>query len=257
MNAAAILHRFLAAPAMAVLAGSACAFETVVIDPGHGGNDDGTRWWKISEKELTLSLARRLEKLLAEKGIHVVLTRYRDSYVSLDERAETANRHPHSLLLSIHFNGSRLSAIKGFEVFAFRESPTGRRVAESLQQAMDERRVGRNRGLRTDQDYAVLVRTNGPAVLVECGFISNKTESARLSTPEGLQKLAEALALGLMRIKPLINFDPPECDLAKCEIYARKFEEERKAERAAARKVADTDARSRNNGKARPKPKDG
>src|SRR6478736_1807146 len=82
------------------------AFETVVIDPGHGGNDEGTQWRHVSEKELTLSVAQRVEKILREKHVQTVMTRYCDSFVSLDERAEVANRYPESLLLSIHFNAS-------------------------------------------------------------------------------------------------------------------------------------------------------
>ena len=78
-------------------------------------------------------------------------------------------------------------------------------------------------------DYAVLVRTIGTAVLTECGFISNKQDAARFASDEGQEDLAQALAKGVMRIKPMINFDPPECELAKCGIYERKFvEKERK-----------------------------
>ena len=246
MNAVPISPRLLAMPALAVLAGVAAAFDTVVIDPGHGGNDEGTEWRRVSEKELTLSVAQRLEEILRGKGIHAVLTRHCDSFIGLDERAAMADLFPNSLLLSIHFNGSRMSDIKGFEIFSFRESPSSRCIAASIQEAMVERRVGRNRGLLSNQDYAVLARPAGCAVLVECGFISNKTEAARLSSPEGRQQIAEALALGVMRAKPVINFDPPGCEIAKCEIYARKFDE---AERQAAKKVAAS------NGWSKKKPK--
>jgi N-acetylmuramoyl-L-alanine amidase len=153
------------------------------------------------------------------------MTRYCDSFVSLDERAEIANRYPESLLLSIHFNGSRAFEANGFEVYAFRESPSSRAIAESIHDALLENLKMRDRGVRTNQDYAVLVRSAGSAVLVECGYISNKVEASRLSSPEGQQDLAEALARGVMLIKPLINTDPPETDLAKCEIHERKHEE--------------------------------
>jgi len=222
MNAVPRILRRLALPALATVAGGIGAFETVVIDPGHGGNDEGTEWRQVSEKELTLSVARRLERILRARNIDTALTRHSDCYVSLEERAEIANRFPDSLLLSIHFNGSRLQEISGFEVYSFRESPSSRAIAGSIQQAFIESLPSRDRGIRDDQDYAVLVRSAGSAVLVECGFISNKTEAARLSSPEGQQALAEALALGIMRIKPLINTDPPEADLVKCEIYGKK-----------------------------------
>lgn len=222
---------FVALPVFFMLAGGAGAFETIVIDPGHGGSDEGTKWYHVSEKELTLDVARRLEKILYANHIQTVLTRHNDSYVSLDQRATIANLYPNSLLLSIHFNGSHLTEVSGFETYSFRESPSGRVVAESIRGEMARSLMSRNRGLHTNQDYAVLVRTTGCAVLVECGFISNRVEATRLSSDEGQQQLAEALARGIMRIKPLIDFDPPEAELAKCQIEARKHEEaERKLE---------------------------
>lgn len=217
--------RRLALAALAAAAGGLGAFETVVIDPGHGGNDEGTKWRGLSEKDLTLSVARRLEKLLRAKHIDTVLTRHCDSYISLDERAAMANLYPESLLVSIHFNGSRLTSVAGFEVFAFRESPSSRAIAESIRQSMTGSLLIKDRGLQTDENFVVLVRSAGSAVLVECGFISNKAEAARLSSPEGQQALAEALALGIMRAKPLLGTDPPEADLAKCEIHEIKHAE--------------------------------
>lgn len=219
-----MLHR-LALLAVILTTGSTHAFETVVIDPGHGGNDQGTEWHKVSEKELTLSVSRLVEKILRQNNIQTVLTRHCDAYVSLDDRAGMANLIPQSLLLSIHFNGSRSPDINGFEIFAFRLSPASRMIAESIELSMAENLRSRNRGLRIDQDYAVLVRCAGSAVLVECGFISNKAEITRLASPEGQQTLAEAIAQGVMRIKPLINTDPPEADLAKCEIHAKKHDQ--------------------------------
>jgi N-acetylmuramoyl-L-alanine amidase len=249
--------RCFAVPALALTAGSLGAFETVVIDPGHGGNDEGTEWRHVVEKDLTLAVAQRLEKLLREKRIDTVLTRHCDSYIPLDERAEIANLFPESLLLSIHFNGSRMSDVKGLEIYAFRGSPSSRVIAESIRESLTKSLPIRDRGLRTDQDYAVLVQSAGSAVLVECGFISNKLEGARLSSPEGQQALAEALARGIMRIKPLINTDPPEADLLRCEIHARKHDEAvRKAELAEkkpapAKKVSSSGGKSQNGTKSK------
>ncbi len=200
------------------------AFETVVIDPGHGGIDEGTDWHRTQEKKVTLSIAKRLDNLLHDAGIHSVMTRRYDHYVSLNERAEVANRHPNSLMLSIHLNGSGGQSTTGFEVYHFGPSPSGKFVAESITEAFVEKGLGRNRGVHT-QDYAVLVRTSDLSVLVECGFISNKVEAARLSSAAGQQAVAEALALAVMRIKPLICFDPPECGQAKFVINEKKREE--------------------------------
>lgn len=206
------------------------AFEVVVVDPGHGGNDEGTKWYHTAEKELTLAVAQRLVMLLRWNGIPAVQTRWSDTYVSLDDRVAVANRWPNSLLVSIHFNASGRGTPSGFQTYHFTASPSGRVVAGSIHRALGEFLPSRDRGLKKG-DYAVLVRANDCAVLVECGFISNRAEAARYRTPEGQQALAEALARGIMRAKPVINHDPPECEDAKCIIFAKKAA-------AAARKLA-------------------
>jgi N-acetylmuramoyl-L-alanine amidase len=198
--------------------------DTVVIDPGHGGMDEGTAWYHVKEKDTTLAVALRLEKLLQKSGIPCVLTRRTDTYVSLDERAKIANSHPHSLFVSIHFNGSSNANADGFSTYYFAHSPSGRFAAQTIQDALDESHATRNRGIGS-QDYAVLVRTMGCAVLVECGFLSNKAEADHFASAEGQQWLAEALLLGIMRTMPVIVNDPPETQVAKCEVYARRLEE--------------------------------
>jgi N-acetylmuramoyl-L-alanine amidase len=199
----------------------ASAFETVVIDPGHGGNDEGTKWYHVAEKDLSLAVAQRLSALLRAKGIDVVQTRTDDRYVSLDERAAIANRSRNSLLVSIHFNASNSAAASGFQTYHFLASPSGRTIASSIQRSLGERIIARNRGV-FKKDYAVLARTNDCAVLIECGFISNKTEATYYATPDGQTALAQAIADGILRVKPVINNDPPECEEAKCAIYAMK-----------------------------------
>lgn len=189
-------------------AGSASAFETVVIDPGHGGNDEGTKWYHVREKDLTLAVAKRLERVLQIYGVNTMMTRRYNTYVSLDERSEMANRVENSLLLSIHFNASSAQFISGFESFYDFQTEGSRNIAASIQQSLAESIPSRSRGV-TKQDFAVLVRTTGCAVLIECGFISNKAEGQRYATPEGQQALAEAIARGVVRIKPIINYDLP------------------------------------------------
>jgi N-acetylmuramoyl-L-alanine amidase len=212
-----------------IAAALAGAFEVVVIDPGHGGIDEGTAWYHVKEKDVTLAVAKRLEDILSEEGIPSILTRDTDTYVSLDKRAEIANRQPHSLLVSIHFNASPAASSRGFATFYFSESPAGRFVAQTIQDALDGSYSTRNHGTAS-QNYAVLVRTIEPAVLVECGFLSNRAEAAEFASPAGQQRLAEALALGITRAKPVVIIDPPECELAKCSVYAKRLEEKRRKE---------------------------
>jgi N-acetylmuramoyl-L-alanine amidase len=182
--------------ALLLSAAPAFAFNLVVIDPGHGGADRGTHWHGLSEKTLTLDVAKRVETVLRDNGVTTVMTRRTDKSISLDDRARMANRFPDSLLVSIHFNANRITGISGYETFY--RSDKGRTVAQNIQKALSSAIPGNNRGV-TNGDFAVLTRTKGVSVLVECGFISNKAEAARCGTPAHRQKLAEGIARGILR----------------------------------------------------------
>lgn len=209
--------------------GAALAFETVVIDAGHGGHDEGAMWFRVQEKLITLSVAKRLEDVLREKGIHTVMTRSYDHYVSLDERAEKGNNIRNSLFVSIHFNAISDTSVHGFESFYHGDS--AKVIARSIQEAMVEKLPSRSLGVKK-RDFAVITRTNELAVLIESGFISSKAESARLKNSAYQQQLAEAIALGIIRIKPLINTDPMK------DLETLREEHERKKAEAAAAVVA-------------------
>ena len=104
----------------------------IVIDPGHGGHDPGVLGRGLTEAQLVLDVALRLQKLLEkEPGVEVVLTRSTDVYVPLEERTEIANRHRADMFLSIHANASRNVAAKGVETFflSFASSPDAEAVA--------------------------------------------------------------------------------------------------------------------------------
>lgn len=178
------------------------AFQLVVVDPGHGGADGGTSWHGLLEKTLTLDVAKRLETILRDQGITTVMTRRYDKTVSLDDRAIMANRFPNSLLVSIHFNAIRISGISGYETFY--RGALSKEIAQSIQTSLKENVPGVDRGI-TYQDFAVLTRTKGPAVLVECGFLSNPAEAILCNTPSHRQKLAEAIAKGILNIRPTVS----------------------------------------------------
>ncbi|HSJ03494.1 MAG: N-acetylmuramoyl-L-alanine amidase [Verrucomicrobium sp.] len=188
--------------AMTMTSSQASAFQLVVVDPGHGGVDSGTSWHGILEKTLTLDVAKRLETILRDNGITTVMTRRYDKTISLDDRAIMANRFPNSLLVSVHFNAIRVASISGYETFY--RSPVSKQIAQIIQKSIKETVPGVDRGV-TSEDFAVLVRTKGPAVLVECGFISNREEADRCNTPAHRQLLAEGIAKGILRAKPLIG----------------------------------------------------
>src|SRR6185437_4701282 len=85
----------------------------IVIDPGHGGHDPGAQGKGVSEAELALDIALRLEKLLQKAGLQVVLTRRTDEFVPLQERTALANREGADLFLSIHANASQYDTVRG------------------------------------------------------------------------------------------------------------------------------------------------
>ena len=196
----------------------------VVIDPGHGGSDSGTRnlYNHRFEKDYTLDWALRLRPLLAARGWKVVLTRTNDVEVTLADRTALADRFNADLFLSLHFNsGHPNRELAGIETYCL--TPTGmpshlvRDYEDNLRQvfpnnAFDEEnfmlalRLHRSlvqysgatdRGVRRARFMGVLRGQNRPAVLIEAGYLSNQREADRIATPEYRQLLAEAVARGL------------------------------------------------------------
>ncbi|CAN5240334.1 hypothetical protein BH23VER1_BH23VER1_12160 [soil metagenome] len=173
----------------------AARFSTVVLDPGHGGHDNGAKWGGVPEKRLTLDVCRRVQKLLGQRGVSAVLTRTSDSFVSLDGRAAKANRYRSAVFVSVHFNAHWNRSVKGIESFYM--SGNGRVLASRIQNRLLNRIRTTNRGLKS-KSYAVLRKTRCPAVLVECGFLSNAWERQRCNSAWYRQLLAQAIAEGVV-----------------------------------------------------------
>jgi N-acetylmuramoyl-L-alanine amidase len=173
-------------------------FSTVVIDPGHGGKDGGSVWNGLIEKKLCLDVAKRVETGLKSRGLKTSMTRRTDVFVELSQRARLANRVPSSIFVSIHFNGSRTTLISGGEVYY--RSPRGRVLASAISRSIKSRVTGGTRGI-FHGNYKVLRETRMPAVLVECGYLSNKREAARCATPAHRQKLADAIVSGILAVR--------------------------------------------------------
>ncbi|MDF1753395.1 MAG: N-acetylmuramoyl-L-alanine amidase [Verrucomicrobiales bacterium] len=169
-----------------------------VLDPGHGGKDPGSQRDGLNEKELTLDLAKRIKKVLNGRGHSVTLTREKDVFVGLEERGEVANEIPGSIFVSLHFNSHVDRSVAGIETFYWPGSVEGQRLASYIQGELGRRIVTRNRGFKPEQ-LKVLEVTRGPAVLVECGFISNRWECQRCQSSWFKQVLAEEIAQALIR----------------------------------------------------------
>ena len=176
----------------------AARFSTVVIDAGHGGADKGAFRSGIRESHLTLQTAQRLESLLKRKGLRTVMTRRSDVFVSLGSRVAIANRQRSAVFVSIHFNACRDSRFPG--VGTFYAGPAGKNLAKSIQSRLGKRLGTRNRGIK-QRSYKVLRLTRCPAVLVECGFLSNGAERARCRTARYQQTAAQAICDGIMAVR--------------------------------------------------------
>ena len=178
----------------------AAKFKRVVIDPGHGGKDNGSKWYGVAEKTLTLDLAKRIQKILVAKGIPTTLTRTKDVFMELEDRAAVANKQADTIFVSVHFNAHRDRSIKGIETFYYPGSTEGRVLATQIQDELGKRIKTRNRGVKPAR-LKVLRATKGTAVLVECGFISNRWECQRCASTWFRQVLAEEIVEGILRYR--------------------------------------------------------
>lgn len=193
-------HVMLLLLSLAIASPGLQAYSVVIIDPGHGGKDPGTHWHGLYEKNLTLDVAKRVDAILRAEGVATIMTRRTDRTVSIDERVRMANKFSNSLLVSIHFNANRIQSISGYETFY--RSSRGKKIALTMQKAIGEKIKGTNRGV-TNFPFAVLTRTKGSAILIECGFISNRTEATRAKSAAHRQALALGIANGIIRAKKL------------------------------------------------------
>lgn len=168
----------------------------VVVDAGHGGKDRGALWGGVSESTLTLKVALLVESNLKARGYEVTMTRRSDQFTSLLKRAELANRYGNAVFVSIHFNATEDRRVRGVETFY--ASDRGKYLAAGIQDQLAKTLKLRNRGIHFRR-YAVLRYTNCPAVLVECGFLSNESERARCVTASYQAGVARAIVAGIER----------------------------------------------------------
>ena len=176
-------------------------FNTVVVDPGHGGRDAGAtsprlrRIGRLQEKDLALDVARRLEGKLSDAGFRTVMTRRSDRFIPLDDRVAISNAHFKSVFISIHFNDTRRRSIHGVEVYHNRRGTW--QLAERIDRSLASMSQGENRGVKTAR-YRVLRNSQGPALLVECGFLSNPAEAVRCADPVWREEVATRLARAII-----------------------------------------------------------
>jgi N-acetylmuramoyl-L-alanine amidase len=179
---------------------------TVVIDPGHGGSDPGHESdfsGHLSEKDLNLTISKYLggyiEKYL--QNVKVVYTRKTDVFPSLDDRVAKANKIKADYFISIHCNGFDNKAVKGTESHVHSMQLTKSvALANAIEHQFSTRADRKSRGVKDAHDLQhslqVLKYTNMPSVLIECGYITNKSEGNYLNTTKGQEIIASAIFRG-------------------------------------------------------------
>ncbi len=207
-------------------------FDTVVIDPGHGGHDHGAVGKTVDEKDMNLEVGLALREMLQQKGIQVVMTRETDVFVTLEERSRIANKTPSSILVSIHFNASpNGDAANGAEIFSI--APRGTPGAHDEYLTLSHMRAGPgnefdeaslalatvvqhavvgslddryDRGVKRAR-FAVLRATRSPSVLVEGAFLTNDDDDLQAASELWRANLSVALLAGILDYRRLINDD--------------------------------------------------
>ena len=173
-------------------------FRYVIIDPGHGAHDRGASHGQVYEKHLALDTALRLEYYLKKKGIRTKMTRRRDVFVSLPGRVSFGNRYRNSIFVSIHYNHTWKRDPSGLETFHY--GSEGKKLATHVQKGISSKLNTPNRGVKYARFY-VLRHSKHPAILVECGFVSNSRERTRMKKAWYRQSLAEGIGEGILKYK--------------------------------------------------------
>lgn len=189
----------------------ATASKVIVIDPGHGGFDPGKVGNTGShEKDLNLKIALKVRDYLEQSGAIVVMTRTED--VDLDgddskqwkkedmiQRAEKTNNSEADILVSIHQNSFPQPQVKGAQVFYHSNSDLGKLLAQNIQKSIKTYADTENKRVaKHNADYYLLRVTEIPAVIVECGFLTNAEEEAKLNTDAYQEEIAWSIYIGII-----------------------------------------------------------
>lgn len=185
--------------------------KTVVLDAGHGSDDPGKIGVNgVKEKELNLQIAKKVQALLTEKGISVVMTREDDmglydksvsnkKAADMKKRVALINQTKPSLAVSIHQNSYQDGAIKGAQVFYYAHSKDGKGAAELMQEELRVFDPQNHRQAKENTTYYMLKKTEVPTIIVECGFLSNAEEAEKLQTENYQNQVADAICNGIIK----------------------------------------------------------
>lgn len=186
----------------------------IVLDPGHGGLDSGAVGKNgVLEKDVNLSVVKHLQKLLELSGFRTVLTRSEDISIydagvegirnqklsDMDNRLEIIQSYPDSIFLCIHQNNYTDPQYFGGQMFYNNNNPDNRTLAQIMQNRFAQLQPGNDREIKLTGDELFLLKSNkNPSLMIECGFLSNPEEEAKLGTEEYRQQLAFTIYGGVL-----------------------------------------------------------
>jgi N-acetylmuramoyl-L-alanine amidase len=174
-------------------------FDTVIVDAGHGGHDEGAHACSgAREKSLTLDTSRRLASVLRSNGMRVIENRTGDYFVTLGKRVAVSNATGQAVFVSVHYNWSGRRAPHGIEIYY--NAPRSKRLAANILRESLRAYPTDNRGIKKGR-YYVLRNNRRPAVLCELGFVSNPSDNRNIQNPAVRQRIAERVAAGILAEK--------------------------------------------------------
>lgn len=178
----------------------------IVIDPGHGGYDGGSLGNGFIEKDLTLEISKRVGDILKKRSITVIYTRNDDEWYWTEDneedlayRVSIAKQQKANLFLSIHLNSSD-PGISGLEVWTSFNKPSSYQFAQNIQMQLTRLAYTEDRGLKNQDDNSLYVLENNdvPSALVELGFITSSNDIDYITSEDGKEAIANAIADGVM-----------------------------------------------------------
>lgn len=168
----------------------------IVIDAGHGGLDPGAVGEKYNEKNLTLSTAKELERLLKAAGTKVIMTREGDTYPTLTERVNISHQNDADVFISLHYNSNVNKQANGIDTFYYDTNVNEQELANLIQEEVIKATGLKNRGIKEGNFQVIRTNTNA-AILIELGFISNPEEEKIIATKDFQIKAATGIMKGL------------------------------------------------------------
>lgn len=188
--------------------------KTVIVDPGHGGFDGGAVVGEVLEKDINLLIANRLSAMLTAAGFQVIATRTDDSSTEIDpsatisarkksdlaQRLQLAKANPDAIYISIHLNKFPSGSCKGAQMFYAPKVPEAKQLADCLRAGVvDLLQPENHRTVKAGtRDTYLLYYAPIPAVIAECGFMSNPAELEQLTSPTYQGQMAFALFSGIL-----------------------------------------------------------